>query len=247
MTESVKVIERVIDILECFSKNNSNYSLKDICNQTALHPSTALRLIRTLEKRKFLFRNKDKTYSLGLGVFVLGNIARDYYKPQRIVYSFMERIWKETQETVSLFGPGKGNRMCYEHINSPFLVRCSTRVGEIFPLWAGSSGRALLAFLGEEVIFQEIKKIHKIASNTITDPEELLKSLKQVRDNGYAYSFSEENEGARGVAVPIFNVNGDVIFSLGVFGPSDRFTEKKAQALIPKLISISKEITEILG
>jgi DNA-binding IclR family transcriptional regulator len=245
--DSVRSIDRAFDILQCFSKENTRLILQDVATRCGLHPTTALRLIRTLEKRKFLFRHGDRSYSLGIGAFALGKIAEDFFNPRKIVYSYMSEIWGLTQETVSLYGPENGCRMCYESVKSPHVVRCAPRVGKTFPLWAGASGRALLAFLGDEVISKELKKIHLLASNTITDPEKLSESLEEVRKNRYAYSLSEQDDGVRAVAVPIFNTQGDVMFSLAVYGPSERFSENKALDLIPKLQKISKEITDLIG
>ena len=117
------------------------------------------------------------------------------------------------------------------------------RVGDRLPLWAGAGGRALLAFLGEEVIEREIAKAHKITSTTLFEPSELRRNLADIRTLGYALSHGDREEGILSVAVPIMNRHGGLEFSFSVAGPSLRFSEEKAVALVPKIQKMCREIS----
>ena len=154
----------------------------------------------------------------------------------------MKQIRDEIKEAVSLYGVVGEERACFEHIESLLSMQCVMRVGDRMQLWAGAGGRALLAFLGEEVIEREIRKAHKITPATLYKPEELREELANVRILGYSLSRGDREEGIISVAVPIFNRAGKLEFSFSVAGPSQRFTEERAIKLVPQIQKMCREI-----
>jgi len=239
---SVRAVERAAQILKIFSIDESKLSLSDIAARTGLPLTTALRLVKTLEELNMLQQNEDKTYSLGSLVYLLGSVARSNFKPQQIIYPYMKAIRDETKEAVSLYGVEGEHRVCFMHVESLLSMRCVMRVGDRAQLWAGAGGKALLAFLKEEIIERELKKTYPITPTTIHDPDALRKELEEIRRLGYAVSWGEREEGIFSIAVPIFDRYGNVIFSFSVAGPATRFTEEIGMALIPRIKKMCEEI-----
>lgn len=239
---SVRAVERAVHILKTFSIDENKLSLSEIATRTKLPLTTALRLVKTLEEVNLLQQNEDKTYSLGSLVYLLGNIAKVNFKPQQIIYPYLKAIRDETKEAVSLYGVEGEHRVCFMHVESLLSMRCVMRVGDRAQLWAGAGGKALLAFLGEEIIERELKKAHPITSTTIHDPDTLRKELEDIREKGYAVSWGEREEGIFSIAVPIFDRQGKVVFSFSVAGPATRFTEEIGMALIPRIKRMCEEI-----
>ena len=63
---NIRVLDRALDVLECFSEDTRELNLMDVVEKTGLSASTAHRIIRGLERRDYLSRNEDtKRYSLG--------------------------------------------------------------------------------------------------------------------------------------------------------------------------------------
>jgi len=240
---SVRAVERAAQILETFSIDESKLSLSEMAARTKLPLTTALRLVKTLEALNLLQQNEDKTYSLGSLVYLLGNIAKVNFRPQQIIYPYMKAIRDETKEAVSLYGVEGEYRVCFMHVESLLSMRCVMRVGDRAQLWAGAGGKALLAFLGEDVIEKELKKAHPLTPTTIYDPDTLRKELEDIKKQGYAVSWGEREEGIFSIAVPIFDRHGKVIFSFSIAGPAVRFTEEKGMALIPRI----KKMCEGIG
>jgi IclR family KDG regulon transcriptional repressor len=58
MSESVRAVERALDILLCFSQDGPVLSLTQIAEQVGMHKSTVHRLLATLESRRFVHRDK---------------------------------------------------------------------------------------------------------------------------------------------------------------------------------------------
>lgn len=240
--ETVRSVERAFAILKTFSHDESKLKLTEIAAKTGLSVTTALRLIGTLEKLNLLQRHSDREYSFGTQVYLLGSIAKAHFRPQQVIYPYMKDIRDRTKEAVSLYGIEDEERVCYAHVESLLTMRCVMRVGDRAPLWAGAGGKALLAFLGDEAIEREIRKIHYITSTTICDPEAFRKDLLSIRALGYSVSWGEREEGILSIAVPIFNRQNRLEYTFSVAGPATRFTERVALALIPCIQTMCREI-----
>ena len=244
--DSVRSVERAFSILRAFSRDDYKLTLSEIAERIKLPVTTTLRIAATLEGMGILRRHTDRTYSLGSQLYLLGSIAKANFRPQQIIYPYMEQIRNTTNEAVSLYGIVGDERVCFEHVDSLLSMRCVMRVGDKMPLWAGAASRALLAFQSDEVIEREIAKTYKITDTTIYQPEDIKKSLADVRTLGYALSRGEREEGIISVAVPIFNRRGDIEYAFSVAGPSQRFTEEAAVKLVPDIQKMCREIANQL-
>jgi len=240
--DSVRSVDRAFAILKAFSRDDHKLTLSELAERVGLPVTTTLRIAGTLEKLGMLQRHSDRSYSLGNQLYLLGNIAKDNFRPQQIIYPYMKSVRDETKEAVSLYGVAGEYRVCFEHVEGLLSMRCVMRVGDKAELWAGAGGKALLAFLGEDVIEREIKKAHPITPTTIFNEDELRKSLSDVRSFGYAISRGDREEGILSVAVPIFNRKGGVEYSFSVAGPAQRFTEEAALKLVPSIQKMCREI-----
>ena len=72
----------------------------------------------------------------------------------------------------------------------------------------------------------------KVAPNTITDPDELRRSLARIRAEGYAFDDLEFAPDMRCVALPVFENGGEVPGGIAISGPASRFDLDKLAALL---------------
>ena len=240
---SVRSVDRAFSILQAFTRDDYKLTLSELAARIGLPVTTTLRLANTLENLNMLHRHSDRSYSLGNQLYILGSIAKVNFRPQQVIFPYMKQLRDQTQEAVSLYGVVGEERVCFEHVESLLSMQCVMRVGDKSPLWAGAGGHALLAFLGGEVIERELAKAHKITPTTLFDKEALKKSLSDVRTLGYSISHGDREEGILSVAVPIMNRHGELEFSLSIAGPSQRFTEENAVALVPQMQKMCREIS----
>lgn len=246
--DTVRAVERAFAVLNCFTLDEPRLTLIQISEKIALPMSTTLRLLTTLVKMDVLKRLEDKTYTLGGRMYLLGVVAKAHYQPHHVIQPYMQRLRDETKEAVSLYGYGLDGecRVCYEHVPSLLTMRCVVRVGDCFELWAGASGKVLLAYAPEDIVKRELKKLSPITRSTIIDETAFLEELAVTRGQDYAISLGEREDGIISLAVPIFDWHGKAVYALSVAGPALRFTEANAIALAPKLQQICVEISRRL-
>src|SRR5207247_2865726 len=90
-----------------------------------------------------------------------------------------------------------------DQLVSPQEIKLAVELGRPFPLHAGATGRAILAFLPDgarEALLAE--PLERLTPETVVDPVGLGILLAGVRGAGLAVSRSERREGAAAVAAP---------------------------------------------
>jgi IclR family transcriptional regulator, KDG regulon repressor len=132
-------------------------------------------------------------------------------------------------------------------IDSPHFLRAHTPIGGRVPLYCGSTGKALLAYLSDQEIKRVGKSLTAITPRTITRYDVLLKELARIRARGYATSVGEWDLSISGVAAPVFGSDGNVVASIGVTGPVERLNEAKPTKLGPQVAGVAWELSEQLG
>ena len=144
--DTVRSVGRAFAVLRCFTLDEPKLTLNQISEKLSLPMSTTLRILTTLVSLNALRRFDDRTYSLGSQVYLLGAVAQAHYKPHQVARPYMQNLRDETKEAVSLYGIDGEYRVCYVHVPSLLSMRCVVRVGDRFELWAGASGKVLLAY-----------------------------------------------------------------------------------------------------
>ena len=148
----VPAVEEASRILITLARNNSGkMTLTQIRKEVGIHNSKAFSILNTLQK--FGFVQKDpvtKTYSLGMGLIFLSQKVLDTLDLREAASPFLSRLSSGTNSTAFL-GLISGN---YVYVaakdEGSQAVAVTFRIGQRFPLFWGTHGKAILAFLSEE-------------------------------------------------------------------------------------------------
>ena len=90
---SVKVIERALKMLNCFTKEKLSLSLVEIAREIDLPPSTTSRILATLEKYNYLYRDEEtQRYYLGPSIARLGTLCYSHMDFRRISIPYMIQL-----------------------------------------------------------------------------------------------------------------------------------------------------------
>lgn len=242
-TESLRTVQRAIDILNCFSFDQPELSLTEIANKIDLAKSTTSRLLSTLEQNGFVLRSPNSPkYKLGHRLYYLGSISGRSIKVREVAKPLMDELRDLTKETVNLHILEQNYRMCIEQSEGVLSIRHLVRIGERLPLWAGAGGKAILAFQTEA--FQQ-SILDSLESETRR--MKLRGELAHIRAEGVTTSMDEREVGLAAVAAPIFDVNGEVKASLSVSGPSVRFTEERIETIKRHVRESAGQISTRMG
>lgn len=140
----------------------------------------------------------------------------------KMVSDHMADLRSETGETV-LLAARDGNEVVYlDTLVSTKGVRYSAYAGERRPVYAISSGKAILSALPDDDLRAELEAMDysEAASHSITDPDELFRTITESRRRGWFLNATEFTPEVSGVGM-LLEVVGQKI-GLSVAGPNYR-------------------------
>lgn len=204
---------------------------------------TAHHLLSTLVIDGMLTRDSHARYGLGAGVARLADLyQREIYAPEYLLRP-LQQLAMSTGETGYLAAWRHGDIRLLAVVEGTLPVRVSIPMGPYLDAHARATGKLLLA-LGRDNLRGEYLRNHPLRAltpRTITDTDEFVRTLNQVRKRGFALDEQEYQLGVSCIAAPI--MNGDVVlasYSLSV--PSERF-RKRREELLSALIAVASTLS----
>ncbi|MEW6263255.1 MAG: IclR family transcriptional regulator [Thermodesulfobacteriota bacterium] len=246
----VDTVARAIEILNCFTVERPELSLKELSEMTGLYKSRILRLCGTLVAHRYLTRLPGASgYGLGSRLLVLGKIYERTNTLASLARPILRDLARNTGESASLFVIEGLKRLCLAREEGPSAIRYSILEGQTLELYAGAGGKVLLAYSPKEMVDQVLSRIDlkKLTDATITDRDRLEKTFATIRRQGYGESLGERLAEAAALAAPVFDHTGKVHAVLTLAGPIQRFSAKRRRAMTDELKAAAHKLSVQLG
>ena len=244
------VLAHVCEILDCFTQERTDLGVRELARLTGLSTSTTGRLLQEMKERGILQQNADtKTYSMGIRLLNWSGVYLATLDIRAVAMPIMTELLGMSRETISLYVLDGTDRVCVERLESPQNVRIVARLGLRLPLYAGSAGKVILAFLSEERQERMLNAVplQPFTKHTITDVKVLREELENIKKLGYAFSHGEWIEDASGVAAPIYGPDRSVTGALTISGPSQRFNREVIERYGREVVIAALDISRQLG
>lgn len=243
----VQALERALDLLWALA-DGGEMGVTELSRRLSLPKSTVHRLLEPLVSRDLVSRDRDTArYRLGPGSFRLGSAFLRSLDVRQAALPILHELARRTGETVNLNILQGQYRVCIEKVDSVQDVRHFVELGRPLPLFAGASGKVLLAYADRDTVEAALRNARPLTARTVVDPGRIRAELHRIRRQGYAVSFNERVEGAAAVSAPVRNAVGEVVAGLTVSGPSYRFTPDRVRELIPLVVEGAARISRRLG
>src|SRR5580765_2681989 len=137
----VGVLDKTVAVLRAVAAEPR--SLADLQQATDLPRATAHRLAVALERHGLLRRDGDGRFDLGPELAAMGRTAAERYPLAALARPALEQLRDASGESVQLFVREGDRRRCVLSLQSPHALRWIVPEGVLFPLDAGSAGKAL--------------------------------------------------------------------------------------------------------
>jgi DNA-binding IclR family transcriptional regulator len=241
--QPVGSVARAIALLDVLAESEGGAGVNELARRIGVNPSTASRLLGTLQAGGLVQRSPGGPYRLGLKLValsdrVLGQLdVRDLARPR------LSWLVQETGETATLSVPGGGEAITVDFVPSPSSVVSLARLGRPSVAHATAVGKVMLAFgqatpPAEPVAYTE---------RTITDPAALVEELDGVRTAGVAEAVGEREPDLNALAAPVFGRGSELVAILGLQGPAARLPASTRRALRTPLLEAARELGRSLG
>lgn len=236
----VQSLARGLQIIELLADSDDGLANKDIADRFEIHKSVASRFLNTLTVHGFAKKDQETgRYIAGSKIVRLSRKMlsrmpiRDQAKP------FLRELVEVTGECAHLAIHVQGGALIIDQVQNDLAYQVSTEVGTIVPLYCTSIGKVILAF--SDVPIPE--KLERLTPRTIIDPDILKAHLEQVKKLGYATDDEEEIVGVRCAAAPVFGIQGKLIASVGVSGPTVRIPIERLPILAQDVANITEKLS----
>lgn len=217
----VQSVDRAARTLETLAAGDGRgASLSEIAAELGVARSTAHALLRTLEAHGFVTEVAGPRFVLGTALIMLGDIASKQEPIAGVARPVLSALARETGLTTRLAVAEEGYPVFVARVDGPGIVRFDTPLGGREAPNASAAGKVILSELPLEQLrhLAETDGLARRTARTITDIEDLVRELEQVRQRGYAIDDEEDLEGIICVAAGIRDTAGNIIGAISTTG-----------------------------
>lgn len=245
-------VTKALKLLDYFTIDRPLIGLNELTRLSGYPKANVYRMLCALEECGFVTRSReyesDRRYQLGIKLFELGMRVYENMELTKIALPFMKELKDQINEAIQLVVRDADEALYVEKIDSDQVFRLYTAKGRRAPLYAGASGRVLLAGLTDEEINHLLDKpLKKFTEKTPTTKEDIWEKILFIRKKGYSISQEELWPTSMEVAVPIYDQTRNIIASLSAAGPIFRITDSKIDLFVEKLQHYASLISHQLG
>jgi DNA-binding IclR family transcriptional regulator len=243
-TSSIQVIDRLARLLDVIAASDTPVSLKILAAETALHPSSAFRILGAMIAVGFVERDANSHYSLGKKLGRLGGKVRQGKDMREVARDVMEKLRDQLGETVNLT-VREGDEVIYiERATPNRMMRVEQVIGSRAPLHVTAVGKLMLAEMGDAFIRAYTKRtgLKQYTTHTYNTQASLLKAVHDASAQGYALDNEEAEIGVGCIGALIRDANGDVVAGLSVSAPIERRKNEWAVVMIEAAAKISERL-----
>ncbi len=246
----IAAVLRALSVLDAFAAaDERTIGVSELARQTGMSRSGAYRLLVTLRAGGYVDYDDDSSrYALGSGALRIGSAYRRQNDLLRVAAGAIRALAAETGETAVVSVRRQATRVNMDQVVSPNELNVTVKLGVPFPLHAGASSKAILAFLPDDELDAYVAAgLEAVTPRTVVDERELRAQLARIRRRGCASSEAERQPGAVAVAAPIFDASGAAIGSLAVAGPAARMTAPVRRAAEQLVVAAARGVSERVG
>jgi DNA-binding IclR family transcriptional regulator len=239
-------VSRALEVLDLLAKSDEpTIGVSQLARLTGMSRAGAYRMLMSLRVGGFVEYHPDTArYGLGVGALRIGNAYQRRNGLVQIASGALRRLAEASGETSTVSVRRQRHRVYLDQIVPPNELNVTVRIGVPFPLHAGASSKAILAFLAEDEITAYLAaNLESVTPQTVVDAGLLRAQLADIRQEGFAMSEQERQIGAASVAAPILARGGIVIGALSVTGPVSRMGKDKLRALADRVVAEARELS----
>lgn len=242
---SIQVIDRAATLLDAIARYPEPVSLKVLCAETGLHPSTAHRILASLIENRFVERDAAGHYRLGMRLMQLGVRLHSRIDLRAVALPVMEQLRDRLGESVNL-SIREGDVVVYIEKATPNrMMHVQQVIGSRAPLHVTAVGKMMLGAAGDDAIrgYAERTNLPAYTRNTLSTLPRLREECQTALQRGYALDNEEAEIDVGCIGVLIYDSNGNVAAGLSVSAP----IERRRLAWVDDVMEAGKRISTLLG
>ena len=244
------IVAKILAVVTIISESQTPLTFSQLVAVSGLNKSTLHRLLAICAEEKLVqFDKARKVYLLGPKVFDLVRNAYSGYDIQTVASGEMMHLHNKFDGNVTI-GVPSGMEVVYLRIlEARQSLGAIQRPGMREPVHCSASGKALLAFLPDQMIETKLDgyEFQRFTERTIVKADQFVAALHEVRHHGFAYNDREEYEQFHGISAPIFNYMSEPIAVLNIWTTYAQHPTSELMAWSEELRASTARVTELIG
>jgi DNA-binding IclR family transcriptional regulator len=219
----VSSVARALTLLDELLESEQGAGVNELARRIGVSPSTASRLLATLESAGLVQRDGTGPYRLGMHLVTLADRVLARLDLQALARPVLVELMERTGETATLSLPGEHEAITVDSVPSRAGVVSMARLGRPSVAHATAVGKVMLAFGGGPLPPE--RSLVALTDRTITGRDALATEIAAVRERGYGTVFGEREVDVNAIAAPVFDRTETLAAILGLQGPANRLPD----------------------
>lgn len=244
MDKPIQVVVRALDVLGSISEAPRGRSLQELNAELGIPLASLHRILASLQQTHHVSRSAvSRRYFPGPATRRLrqynGTIGARLVEPPAPVLVASQ----QSGETVFLAEMIGDTPICVALAEAVHALRLFVHIGQVMPLHAAASSRAILAYQPQEDVRKLLSETH-LTGYTPDTPRTVmavLEHLSEVRERGYDICQNELDENVWAISAPIISGDGVVRSSVTLAAAGSRMTEESARRRAVEIILSAAE------
>ena len=246
--ETIKMVDRALEVLDILRKERSPLGVNEIAKSCELNPSTAFRILKTLEVNGWVYQCNDGRYITGQKISFVIEKNNLYLALKEVAELTMIRCTEEHGQPMNLI-VREGHR-CYvlQQSRTKSIVNYVPALYSELPFYACAGGKVLMSELPISLVEKLVDScdMEPLTPYTIIDRDEFWLEVRKTAKRGYAFDHRESSDNGSCISVPVRDSEGNMIAALSFSGFVGIKDTDELLPYLPVLKEASEEITRNL-
>lgn len=242
-----QTVTRALSIVKFFAETPR--TLGEVADHLAVHKSTALRLLQTLEAEGFARQQADGRYTVGFLMVSIGQRSLDDLEIRGIARPHLLQLSEQYGHTIHLAQLINDDVVYVDKVDGRGAVNMHSRVGRPAELHTAGVAKAILANVDDDLRRTILKRAtyQRYTSTTLTTPSELSAELETIALRGWAEDNAEFEDYLGCIAAPIRNARGQVFAAVSITALRALASREALAEYVPELLKTAAAISAELG
>ncbi len=238
-------------MLKAFQPALDEVTISEIAQRAQLDRGAAFRLVHTLRDLGYLASiPASRRFRMTLKCLELGWVALAHADLKTLARPLLVELVAEVCDAASLGALDGADVVYVDRVQADLGRRhLDRRSGSRTGVYAAALGLCILAFEPPEAQRETLERSErvKLSERTVTDIDELLRRLADIRARGWAVSDGENAYGLRTVAAPIFDASGRAVAAISASIRFERHSlDEFVASALPRVRSVADELSKAL-
>ena len=242
-------VAKAMELLQLLNQAAKPMPLTELVQKSGYPKSTVFGLLATMRAYDVVTQTADGKYALGLRLFEFGCQVERSWDISIVARPYMELLAQQANASVMLSICEGTSVITLDQVEARDKLRIVSDVGARLPIYCTSQGKGFLASRPpqeSECLLRRLS-LAPFTPYTVTDVQELVQELDACRANGYAIENGEYKIGLRSISAPVYTVEGEVRYTVGVIGMFRSVHSDEFQVAVNCVQDTARMISTALG